>query len=376
MKLELTFPFLFRARPQGARLQKDVYIASRDTYEVPEYGLSEAVKVFEWSNGKYDNYRIKDYLSINGKLYREIGEIGTTVDKNFTNPFASLSDYTRSGVGAIFDGRLRMQRLICGTKNETWWSSRDPQDDSFTVEATLTQFMDIDPASFGEATLTVNRAVSRLVIIDGLLHVESLPPAVHVEYYDTGQKKTAVGLAASVPQLPSPEHYRISRRHFDISDNAGAKSYASELCILQARRSSDFAVVAPTFKRMSDGFLITDDAQDHLRRIAREMAFGCLIAARKYPSLASDLSVDDRDLLSRCASALCAENALLGQSFDIEDAERDLLRLWRHFNRPKLGRSHLLLSPDSMERFLDHVIEETAPVMITDHGRSKNGLRP
>jgi hypothetical protein len=363
MNLTLTFPVLFSA--QENKKKRDVFIASRKTYDIPEYSINEAELAFR-------NKRIRrskplgkdneDIILLNGKLYRQLDEAEAAVAYLFEEPFHNGSNmaYADQGLGVHFEGKLALQQIL-GIRSKKVWPNTIGREDclyDFTFEQSLSALTEINTEEVAESFNSIAKAVEGLVIVDGVIWCETPPPKrfIALSELEISPHYTVFDYSTLRDNFPNP-HYMVIGRNFCINDDDAAEEYIDEL--------KDFPKHwrRPIEDETYDGYRAFiaeqpfDGVSEQIIRMSRGLAYASVVEAHRKPILREQLEYSQIALLEEAKLALLSENHLLDRRFDMSDNVRELLEIWRTLGRPKseecLGWKKSKLMDEFIEQTLD-----------------------
>jgi hypothetical protein len=370
MQLTLNLPVLLSARPPGSKTVRDIHLTSRREFEIREYSRSECVEAYieKRHSGHPDAISgTFNLLSVDGRLFRELGPVDSALEHYFSNPFSSaLRDHYGSlGINVLFEGRLRLQQQLGLRGRKTWppVEHLDSRNNTF-LEDVIGSLGDIAVAEYGEAVLTTGRVASGLAVIEGKLWCETPPPCLAVGIAEWYPGRHHVYRLADFAWETPAFHYGATCRRFQIDDLERSEAYMRELFKMRGdpKTSTDNPSL-PEVVRHGPVIDLNED-YEHPRRISRDLAHACVTAAFKKPDLADTLTDDQHQLLERCKERLLGENPLLGERFDVVDGALGLLEIWRHLGRPKAGEVLQLVPAKLLDQYLENTLEDAVPVNL------------
>ena len=260
MKLTLKLPMHFRAKPRRARGLRDIVVARPFEADVPEISHREANVVFE-TRQSHDlankltlvphTFRLLEH---GGRLYRRLAtpsRINAVTKDAFAKDWASANYPFAESISTVGERQENtnpvasvLQRQIAWAlqsdstgrdrKENTWPSPYARSSKQWGITETLndklfrdvsSELSEIDGEAVESAMRDFEYQAAKLILVDGELWIESLPPAIRVAYdYEKG--RIANISLAILPEGPTP---RPMVAYFPLDRRDEAERYAHQL---------------------------------------------------------------------------------------------------------------------------------------------------
>jgi hypothetical protein len=282
VKIDIRYPFRFKAFPPRCSGRKDVFVSFRHTADVPEISQSEANCVFEAATEV--PYRLVEY---DGKLFRRIGhpkseavvdllKLGFQQDEVRGQLFHFTFENGKSAqrpVSQALNNNLCHRLYLEGDNREkeleawpfvpviTGFAGRQTTRNSFLFEDIERKLKDIDGDEFAQGRKEHAAEAAKLLLVNGDLWIAAPPPAIAVKVEGYG---TTARMVMELTHLPEWLDRDLDRQYFSLSEHDKAIEYAERATKITASGTQPFEDY--TFERdisASDSHLLSLDAEGY-----------------------------------------------------------------------------------------------------------------
>lgn len=237
MQTTLKFPIHFQAKPRRARGLRDIVVSYPFDVDILEISKSETNLVFETretfdaANNMAPVARTYQMLEREGKLYRRLAtntKIDEVIRDAFSKDWHAAQFPFNEGI-SLFDGNHNtnpvanaLQRQIAwrlqgdstgrDRKENTWPTAYGRSSKAWGITETLNahlygnvldQLSDIDSDAVAYFLEKFEHQAAKLLIIDGELWMESLPPSICVQYDYVANRRVASMYLSILPEGPN-----------------------------------------------------------------------------------------------------------------------------------------------------------------------------
>lgn len=244
MKIDIRYPFRFRALPPRCSGRKDLFVSFLHTADVPEISAREVSTLFEAATET--PYRLVEY---DGRLFRKLGRFpdentSRLLDRAFQREEERNSPwpFTFESGGASprpvsqplrnhLSHRLYLEGDNRAKELEAWpfipvitgMRGRRVSRNEFRFEDLVGKLADIDGIEFAKGRAEHAAEAAKLLVVEGDLWIETPPPAIGVSMQ--GHASTA-RMVMELMHLPNWLDADLDRQYFPLSDHAAALEYA------------------------------------------------------------------------------------------------------------------------------------------------------
>jgi hypothetical protein len=387
MKIDLSLPYAFKARPKGCRDVRNVFLAKSVQVDVPQVSESDTGIVFRFADRKpavmeqrrdvpsdarfeaaYSSHETAfEMRSYNGELYRKVAGSVSEAEKIglFTSPFERIDTGRRDTSYGInrqwecdFGADISPARIFADNgplarplmEEMTWimdrasphcdgsrkaWPPRRSGDmgvrsyhshrNAFRFEDHFATMADIDWETLALADEMVDIQSKRLLMIGREVWIKSRPPVIAVDHEWQYNKRDDV----HIKLVTAPETYvsKLKCAHFSLSDVDVARQYA-----LSIRRTETRTIDAVGELDCDVSMFDYDWRSEAVNRFGYTAAVESFLYLSRNPEKADKLSSEQHDLLAKAFDETAAVNHLLGVHRDMSAYVPDLAAIWKRLS--------------------------------------------
>jgi hypothetical protein len=369
MKTTLNFPIHFQAKPRRARNMRDVVVSYPFEVDIPEVSKRETNLVFETretfdaEQGMASVARTWQMLEHEGRLYRRLAtptQIDRVTRKAFSKDWWEAQMPFNEGI-SLFDGKQNtnpvanvLQRQICwrlqgdstgrDRKENTWPTAYPRSSRACGVTETLNDHFygtvlehltDIDSNAVSGFLEAYEHQASKLLVVDGELWMESLPPSICVQfdYRGNGQQVAAVYLAV----LPEGPGQCLETVYFPLERREEALQYAGRLArAIDDGRGVGVSNALVPYKADGGGIFDFSQEEVELRNLCHHLVVSTERSIRATGSefLAKVMDESTRNEQARVFELAMRADLVMGKYEDLSGWYDMTATLWKKCRRP------------------------------------------
>ncbi|MCS4090200.1 hypothetical protein [Rhizobium sp. BK176] len=300
----LKFPIHFQAKPRRARGLRDIVVSYPFEVDIPEISRRETNLVFETretldaERGMASVARIWQMLERDGRLYRRLAT-RTHIEAVTRNAFSKNWDDAQlpfnEGI-SLFDSKENTNPVANAIQRQIGWrlqgdsTGRDRKENTWPTAyarsakawgiteslnghlygAVLDQLADVDADAVSGFVEKYEHQASKLLIVDGELWIESLPPSICVQYDYTGNRQQVASVYLAV--LPEGPTQCLETVCFPLDRHDEALQYAGHLArAIDDGRGVDVSDALVPFKADGGGLFDFSPEEIELRNLCHHL---------------------------------------------------------------------------------------------------------
>jgi hypothetical protein len=385
MKLDVRLPILFRATPttpatpRASLEERWVQVPYAHSVDIPEISASEADialdRVVEVGARLNELPTVREYR---GRLYREVGGNAYFEDA-FANPGIARKGREYMSSPTIWTSMWKMgdspvafpvenhhdwkieTLALSVSRNNRMWIQRSGDKNTFPeYREALLALADVNSEDIAENLEMFEHQCSKLIRIGGVLHYESRPPCVTVEF--TSEPSYMARAEVTMDFLSDMPDENMLKYRFPLSDMREAFDFAASFipgAVAEGARMIDLVDI-------SHPLLAFDRDREDVYRTAFVLASGLV---RKEVQAGYRVEYRDRDplyqgkdaaLFGLIEAGLMGSNNVVGRRAPISAMLPEIADLWQRSGRPLYGVAREVNVPKYLNRAIKDNVAKSA----------------